>query len=214
MHAAKRRTLIFNSSLLVCRITLRSPFLYFNVMIPLLILSKSKNYAALAAPHKRWASWGGWSSRAQRLSCCEQPGRRSRPCGLRALTSLKLRFRISRLARPDHGGVWLCTERVRTDATTEVVLRLAASDPPGSTLCRDGHCKLVSPNDRRKWPHGVIKLETMRMFWLMSPSAPKAAVARTLLDFAFVPEAVICRAKPLEVLSTALQDDVMIADNP
>jgi len=52
MHAAKRRTLIFNSSLLVCRITLRSPFLYFNVMIPLLILSKSKNYAALAAPHK------------------------------------------------------------------------------------------------------------------------------------------------------------------
>jgi hypothetical protein len=29
--------------------------------------------------------------------------------------------------------------------------------------------------------------ETTRMFWLMSPSAPKAAVARTLLDFAFVP---------------------------
>src|SRR5262249_14085967 len=26
---------------------------------------------------------GGWSSRAQRLSCREQPGRRSRPCGLR-----------------------------------------------------------------------------------------------------------------------------------
>jgi hypothetical protein len=58
-----------------------------------------------------------------------------------------LGFRISRLARPDHGGVWLCTEWVRTDATTEVVLRLAASDPPGSTLCRDEHCKWVSPND-------------------------------------------------------------------
>ena len=58
-----------------------------------------------------------------------------------------LRFRISRLARPDHGGVWLCTDWVRTDATTEVVLRLAASDPPSSTLCRDGHCKWVSPND-------------------------------------------------------------------
>lgn len=41
--------------------------------------------------------------------------------------------------------------------------------------------------DRRKCPHGVIKLETTRLFWLMSPSAPKAAVARTLLDFAFVP---------------------------
>jgi len=26
---------------------------------------------------------GYWSSRAQRLSCREQPGRRSRPCGLR-----------------------------------------------------------------------------------------------------------------------------------
>src|SRR5262249_17381942 len=26
---------------------------------------------------------GGWSSRAQRLSCREQPGRRSSPCGLR-----------------------------------------------------------------------------------------------------------------------------------
>src|SRR5215475_10951702 len=26
---------------------------------------------------------GCWSSRAQRLSCCEQLGRRSRPCGLR-----------------------------------------------------------------------------------------------------------------------------------
>src|SRR5215472_668452 len=47
-----------------------------------------------------------------------------------------LRFRISRLARPDHGGVWLCTDWVRTDATTEVVLRLAASDLPSSTLCR------------------------------------------------------------------------------
>src|SRR5262245_66338706 len=58
-----------------------------------------------------------------------------------------LRFRISRLARPDHGGVWSCTDWVRTDATTEVVLRLAASDPPSSTLCRDGHCKWVSPND-------------------------------------------------------------------
>ena len=58
-----------------------------------------------------------------------------------------LRFRISRLARPDHGGVWLCTDWVRTDATTEVVLRLAGSDPPSSTLCRDGHCKWVSPND-------------------------------------------------------------------
>ena len=58
-----------------------------------------------------------------------------------------LRFRISRLARADHGGVWLCTDWVRTDATTEVVLRLAASDPPSSTLCRDGHCKWVSPND-------------------------------------------------------------------
>ena len=52
MHAAKRRTLIFNSSLLVCRVTLRSPFPYFNVMTPLLILIKSKDYAALAAPHK------------------------------------------------------------------------------------------------------------------------------------------------------------------
>src|SRR6266487_4622296 len=41
--------------------------------------------------------------------------------------------------------------------------------------------------DRRKCPHGVIKLETTQLFWLMSPSAPKAAVARTLLDFAFVP---------------------------
>src|SRR5262245_4705631 len=39
-----------------------------------------------------------------------------------------LRFRISRLARPNHGGVWLCTDWVRTDATTEVELRLAASD--------------------------------------------------------------------------------------
>ena len=38
MHAAKRRTLIFNSSLLVCRVTLRSSFLYFNVMTTLLIL--------------------------------------------------------------------------------------------------------------------------------------------------------------------------------
>src|SRR5262249_1473997 len=58
-----------------------------------------------------------------------------------------LRFRISRLARPDHGGVLLCTEWVRTDAMTEVVLRLAASDPPSSTFCRDRHCKWVSPND-------------------------------------------------------------------
>jgi hypothetical protein len=58
-----------------------------------------------------------------------------------------LRFRISRLARPNHGGVWLCTDWVRTDATTEVVLRLAASDLPSSTLCRGGHCKWVSPND-------------------------------------------------------------------
>lgn len=46
MHAAKRRTLIFNSSLLVCRVTLRSPFFYFNVMTPLLILIKPKDYAA------------------------------------------------------------------------------------------------------------------------------------------------------------------------
>src|SRR5262245_5778811 len=58
-----------------------------------------------------------------------------------------LRFRISRLARSNHGGVWLCTDWVRTDATTEVVLRLAASDLPSSTLCRGGHCKWGSPND-------------------------------------------------------------------
>ena len=30
-------------------------------------------------------------------------------------------------------------------------------------------------------------MEATRLFWLMSRSAPKAAVARTLLDFAFVP---------------------------
>jgi hypothetical protein len=41
--------------------------------------------------------------------------------------------------------------------------------------------------DRRKCPHGVIKLETTRLFWLMFPCAPKAAAARTLLAFAFVP---------------------------
>jgi hypothetical protein len=61
-------------------------------------------------------------------------------------------------------------------------------------IMRDSRAAAVAPPrdqltslDRRKCPHGVIKLETTRLFWLMSPSAPKAAVARTLLDFAFVP---------------------------
>ena len=65
MHAAKRRTLIFNSSLLVCQVTLRSPFLYFNVMIPLLILIKPKDYAAPQMSAYGTSVWTGRALQAE-----------------------------------------------------------------------------------------------------------------------------------------------------
>jgi hypothetical protein len=43
---------------------------------------------------------GCWSSRAQRLSCREQPGRRSRPCGLRV--ALASASQGTRALCPDH----------------------------------------------------------------------------------------------------------------
>src|SRR5438552_10495444 len=60
---------------------------------------------------------GAGSSRAQRLSCCEQPGRRSRPCGLRVA-----------LASASQGTRALCPGHCRYGRLALACLLLKAGD--------------------------------------------------------------------------------------